>query len=377
MEKSSNLIILVMPHKKIKIWVISLERNSKKEFLINVFYCITVFLIVIAVYYVLIKFLFPFVIGAVIAFAVQPLANRISQKIRLSQGVWSVIFALMLYALVGTILCFLAYRIIVLAIDFTEYLPSFFEKARTVFINIGDRYANVFKHFPEELRLSTENFWVETIEKFVLSLGNIITKGVSGFIKKMPLFFISGIVTLVASCYISKDFLQLKRFVKELIGEKIAQKGVKIKNILIGSVFKILKGYVLLYLITTIELYLGFLILGIKRAFLFSVIIAVVDLLPVLGTGTILVPWAILSILSDNLQLGIAIAVLYIIIVLVRNFLEPKIIGMQVGVNSLFTLMAMFLGLKVLGFWGLILFPVILIVTIQYYKSEMKEGLSV
>ena len=122
---------------------------------------------------------------------------------------------------------------------------------------------------------------------------------------------------------------------------------------------------------------MGFLILGIKRAFLLSVIIAVVDLLPVLGTGTILVPWAILSILSNNLQLGIAIAVLYIIIVLVRNFLEPKIIGMQVGVNSLFTLMAMFLGLKVLGFWGLILFPVILIVTIQYYKSEMKEGLSV
>ena len=100
MEKSSNLIILVMPHKKIKIWVISLERNSKKEFLINVFYCITVFLIVIAVYYVLIKFLFPFVIGAVIAFAVQPLANRTSQKIRLSQGVWSVIFALMLYPLI-------------------------------------------------------------------------------------------------------------------------------------------------------------------------------------------------------------------------------------------------------------------------------------
>ncbi len=357
--------------------MISLERNPKKEFLINVFYSITVFLIVLAVYYLLIKFLFPFVIGAVIAFAVQPLANKISKKIRLSQGVWSVILALLLYILVGTLVCFLAYRVIILAIDFTDYLPSFFNKAQAVFIKIGDRYANVFKYFPPELRLSTESFFTETVEKFILSIGAVITKGVSSFIKKMPLLFISGIVTLVASCYISKDFLQLKRFIKALLGEKVSQKGVKIKNILIGSVFKILKGYAFLSLITCAEIYLGFLILGINRPFLLAVIISLVDLLPVLGTGTVLLPWAVISVLLDKLQLGIGIAIIYIIIVLVRNFLEPKIIGMQVGVNSLFTLMAMFLGLKTLGFWGLILFPVILIVTVQYYKSEMKEGLSV
>lgn len=372
MEKSSNLIYLALLYKNFKKWVISLERNPKKEFLINVFYTITVFLIVLAVYYLLIKFLFPFVIGAVIAFAVQPLANKIGKKTRFSQGAWSVMLALLLYILAGTLVCFLAYRVIILAIDFTDYLPSFFERAQAVFIKIGDRYANVFEYFPEELRISTDNFLGEAVEKFILSLGGTITKGISSFIKKLPLLFISGIVTLVASCYISKDFLQLKRFVKAVLGEKVSQKGIKIKNILIGSVFKILKGYAFLSLITCVEIYLGFLILGLNRPFLLAVIISVVDLLPVLGTGTVLLPWAIVSVLLDNLQLGIGIAVLYIIIVLVRNFLEPKIIGMQVGVNSLFTLMAMFLGLKVLGFWGLILFPVILIVTVQYYKSEMK-----
>ncbi len=357
--------------------MIFLGRNSRKDFLINFLYVLTVFFISIAVYYVLIKFLFPFVIGAVIAFSVQPLANKINKKINISQGMWSVIFALLLYAIVGAIFCFLVYRIILLAFDFIEYLPSFFKNIQNFFIKIENRYANIFEHLPKELKNSTENFWVETIEKFTLSLGNSVTNGVSGFIKKIPLFFISGIVTLVASCYISKDFLQLKRFVKELIGEKTAKNSVKIKNILVGTVFKILKGYAVLYLITLLELYLGFLILGIDKAFLLSVIIAIIDLLPVLGTGTVLVPWSILSVLSNDLRLGIGVAILYIVIVLVRNFLEPKIIGMQLGVNSLFTLMAMFLGLKVLGFWGLVLFPVILIVTIQYYKDEMKEGLSV
>jgi predicted PurR-regulated permease PerM len=142
-------------------------------------------------------------------------------------------------------------------------------------------------------------------------------------------------------------------------------------------VFKILKGYALLSLITCIEIYIGFLILGINKAFLLALVIAVVDVLPVLGTGTVLIPWAVVSVLTENFQIGIGLTVIYIITILVRNFLEPKIIGMQVGVNSLFTLMAMFFGLKVLGISGLFLFPIILIVTIQYYKSELKEGLSV
>lgn len=357
--------------------MISLERNSKKEFLINVSYTITVFLLVLGVCYVLIKFLFPFVIGGVIAFAVQKPAQKISEKINLSQGAGSVILALLLYILVGTVICFFVYRVIVFAIDFTDYLPDFFMKTQAVFVKIGNRYANAFKYLPKELQVTEESFFDETIEKFVVSIGGRITKWVSSFIKKLPLLFISGIVTLVASCYISKDFLHLKKFVIAVVGEKVSQKAIKIKNILIGSVFKILKGYALLSLITCIEIYIGFLILGINKAFLLALVIAVVDVLPVLGTGTVLIPWAVVSVLTENFQIGIGLTVIYIITILVRNFLEPKIIGMQVGVNSLFTLMAMFFGLKVLGISGLFLFPIILIVTIQYYKSELKEGLSV
>jgi predicted PurR-regulated permease PerM len=81
-------------------------------------------------------------------------------------------------------------------------------------------------------------------------------------------------------------------------------------------------------------------------------------------------------VLLGDYYLGIGLAVLFLIVVILRNFLEPKIIGKQVGINSLFTLATMFLGLKVLGILGLFLFPIIFIVTVQYYKNEMKEELS-
>jgi predicted PurR-regulated permease PerM len=89
-----------------------------------------------------------------------------------------------------------------------------------------------------------------------------------------------------------------------------------------------------------------------------------------------MVPWAVIAVLLGDYYLGIGLAVLFVIVVILRNFLEPKIIGKQVGINSLFTLATMFLGLKVLGILGLFLFPIIFIVTVQYYKNEMKEELS-
>ncbi len=353
-----------------------MERNSKKEFIINVLYGVIVFLMIFAVYYITVKFLLPFVIGGVIAYTVQKPAKKLSEKLKLSQGVWSVILALALYAVVGSAFCFLIYRLIISAFDFSDYLPAFFEKIKGISQGLGNKYANFFAHFPEEIREMMNVFFNNTFKNLSVSFGNVITSLVSGFLRKIPFIFISGIVTLVASCYISKDFVGLKKFVKLLMGKRIALKTVKIKNILIGSVFKILKSYLLLCTITAIELYLGFLLLGISNALLLAIVIALVDILPVLGSGTVIIPWAVIAVISGDLKLGIGLAILYLVITVIRNFSEPKILGAQLGVNSLFTLIAMFLGLKILGFWGLILFPIILIVTIKYYKDEMKEGLS-
>ena len=98
---------------------------------------------------------------------------------------------------------------------------------------------------------------------------------------------------------------------------------------------------------------------------------AIVDLLPVLGTGTVLLPWGIILLISSDSFSGFGMIALYVVITLVRNFAEPKIIGSQIGINPLFTLLAMFAGLKLFGFVGLILLPITLIVTIEYYRKEI------
>ena len=189
--------------------------------------------------------------------------------------------------------------------------------------------------------------------------------------KKTPSFLFNFIVALVASCYIAKDYDILVRFFRELCGKNIFSKVTEIKNIITQSVWKLLKGYALLMLITYTELIIGFFVLGVKHPFILAVLVSFIDVLPVFGTGTVLIPWGITVISSGNSQ-GFGILILYILITVVRNFAEPKIIGNQIGINPLFTLLVMFAGLRIMGFWGLVIFPLAFIVTIKYYKRQLQ-----
>ena len=122
-------------------------------------------------------------------------------------------------------------------------------------------------------------------------------------------------------------------------------------------------------LITFVELSLGFLLIGQKNAILLGAIICVIDVLPVLGTGAVVIPWALISLFTGNIWKAIGLILIYIIITIVRNFLEPKVIGNQVGLHPLITLLSMFCGLKLLGIIGLFGFPLTLIVINDLYKN--------
>lgn len=138
-----------------------------------------------------------------------------------------------------------------------------------------------------------------------------------------------------------------------------------VKNIL----FIYLRSYLLLFLLTFAELFLGFLILRIPYAGVLAFAIAVFDILPVLGTGGILLPWAAVLLIMGNTPLALGILVLYIVITAIRNTLEPKIVGKQIGLHPLATLIAMFIGLRILGIAGMVIFPVGLSVLVSLEKG--------
>lgn len=343
-----------------------MERTTKKNFLIDFAYVVSILFLVYFIGKFFLQYLLPFIFATIIAFAMQKPSYYLSRKFKIKQGILAAVLSGAVYLIAGFLIGFLIYRLILLFIDFKDYLPQLFEK----FNNILIRFESIFETMPENFNVS--GLIDNVISKVTLNIGGFI----SNLAKNMPSFFLSSIVAFVATCYIAKDFKGLSKFVKEICGRKITENVLKIKKILFESVFKLIKGYLILSLLTYIELTVGLLILKVKFAPLIAVLIATVDLLPVIGAGTVMVPWAVITAFLGNYGLGIGIVVLYLVVLLLRNFAEPKIIAGQIGINPLFTLLAMFVGLKLIGFLGLILFPIILIVVIRYYRDEDNQGLS-
>ena len=129
------------------------------------------------------------------------------------------------------------------------------------------------------------------------------------------------------------------------------------------------------FIISVIGLYLLKVIgMDIKYPLLIALAIGFVDALPILGSGTVMVPWAIISALNGDLKLGISIIVLWIIMSVVRQFLEPKIVSGKIGIHPIFTLIAMYTGFKLIGVMGMLVGPIVLIILKSIFAKEIDEG---
>lgn len=348
-----------------------MEQQSKIKFLVDLLFTVTIGLIIFICGKFLLGYLLPFVIATVIAWWVQIPARKIAAKTKIKINLCAPILAAVVFLIAAALIIFIIYRLAITAGELLDRTPE------TVIIlsEFVERLKLRFGDFLNNNSPDILGFMSKVGENFLATLSTGISNILSSFAatvaKTTPSFLFSCIVALVASCYIAKDYEILVKFIKELSGKNIFSKITQIKEIVTHSVFKLIKGYAILMLITFVELTVGFLILGIKNPVLLAVLISFIDLLPVFGTGTVLIPWGLIALALGDSK-GVGIIILYIIITFVRNFSEPKIIGGQIGINPLFTLLVMFAGLKIMGFWGLIIFPLVFIVTIKYYKRQMQ-----
>ena len=340
-----------------------MEIRAKKRFLINFVYLLVIGLTVIIISRFLLFRMFPFILSIIVAALSQKPAAFLSQKTGVKKSFCAVVLSAVIYLGLCAGIIFLIYRLIVSSSGLIDFLPQIL----TTFSSIINKAEELIaEYIPSDIDFSLSGLFQNVLESLTKFLTEIIKK----ILTAMPSIFVSGIVALVAACYISKDYDGLSRFVKSLCGDKIYNRFLRIKTIFTNGVFKMLKGYFILMVITFFELWIGFLILKINNAYFWAFLIALIDLLPILGTGIILVPWAIYCAVAGNISVSVGLAVLYIIMVLVRNFCEPKIVSRQIGINPLFILFSMYLGLKLFGGAGIILLPIILMVTVQYYKQE-------
>ena len=340
--------------------------EEKQKFLIDFAFIITVFGIIFFSFKFAFLYLLPFLIGVIIANLVQKPAEFIFQKTKLKKEICAAVLSVMSYVAVLLLIVLLAWLIFSKTNSFIEYLSGlggFFENATNT---INQYFANFSDFFGENFSNTFEKVITDTLSGFTTKIISFISSTVTAVIKNIPAFFVTAVVTVVATCYIAKDYDRLKKFLRGIISEKVYKNIVIIKDIFTDSILKFSFGYLKLMSLTFSELLIGFFILDIKNFFIVALLVSVIDLLPIFGTGTVLLPWAVILFMQGDFKSGIGMIILYIVISFVRNFAEPKIIGKQIGINPLFTLVSMFVGLKVAGIVGIVIFT--------YYRNRFSQS---
>ncbi len=344
--------------------------ESRKNFLINILFAAVVFLLVYYSCKFLTVFLFPFLIGLIVSVISQHPVDAISKKTHIKRNYVSVFFVVCVYFLVLAIICGIGYGLYSTA----EWL-----------LNNYETYVNPVKDFVSDINLKLADFLkIESFNMFDhINVKELVTKAsealtgyITPIVSSVPTFIISVIVTVVASCYIAGYYTKILGGIRSIVPKSWINKFLNVKNLFFNNIFKILRGYIIVMFITFCELCLGFALFGVDNFVSIAALVAIVDIFPVLGVGTVLIPWALILLITGSPVRAILMALLYVVITVVRNFIEPRIIGNQMGLHPLITLICMFVGLRLFGIIGMFCVPLAAMIVITMQKNGMIDILA-
>jgi len=212
---------------------------------------------------------------------------------------------------------------------------------------------------------------VSTIGGAVMNFSVNIVSWATSVGTKLPGAMLAAVICVIATIFTTADYTRVVGKMMQLLPLKARHAVQTAKKAFLVIVGRYLKSYMLILLITFSEIFIGLMIIGFKNAAIIALAIAVFDILPIVGSGMVLLPWTIVTFIQGNTGAGIGLAVLYVIVIVVRQVIEPKIVGKQVGLHPLLTLLCMWLGLKLFGGIGMFILPISLLIILDLKASGL------
>ncbi|MBE6647188.1 MAG: sporulation integral membrane protein YtvI [Ruminococcaceae bacterium] len=330
--------------------------------------------------------LMPFLLAAVISALVSPMAKRLSKKTKIPQKISAGVILILIFALTVSLLYFAISRLILELGDLLARLSENPEMIGNKVQGIVDKLTANGTHFSflqkifesealKSLGIDINSALRDALGSMISSLTGALPSAAVSLVKEIPNVLLFIIVFLIAAFYFSADAVSISDALSEILPSKWLEKIPVIKEKFKKTVTGYLKAYFFIMLLTFFEMLIGLTLLGVEYAFIMAIIISVVDILPILGTGAVLVPWAIFAFMSSNTPLGVGLLILYAVTLVVRQLAEPKIVGSTLGIHPLATLASVYLGLKFLGFVGIFVGPMVALLMRELFfkKSDEKD----
>ena len=321
--------------------------------------------------------LLPFLLAFAVAWFVRPVAAKFSSRTRLPRGLCSVLLLALIFGLGGWGIWIGSVRLLSELGNLIDRLLSeggildAMDSLKLWIEQFGAK-VGIFSTSADGGAQDLYNRIMQMVGDMLSSLASRLPEVAGALFSALPsvIFFI--LVSVVACFYFCTDEGSITQKWSALLPSHWQQKLPRMRQNLRDVLQKYIKAYGLLLLLTFALLLVGFWILRVDYAFLLAFLIALADLLPIIGVGTILVPWSIVMLLQRQFYLGFGLLVLFLVISLVRQVAEPKVLGKSLGLHPLLTLFATYVGFVLFGLLGMILAPIAALIIKRFLSSEIK-----
>ncbi|MCH5189762.1 MAG: sporulation integral membrane protein YtvI [Oscillospiraceae bacterium] len=359
--------------------------QRKKKFIIDVIYIA----FVLVIFYFFMKYAFglflPFILALTVAAALQRPVNFICKKTPLKRGIVSVFLVLFSVTIILGLLTALVVRIGVELRGFVQYLIIQLQDIPSFIAKLESYVSSHLSFLPDRIESAVTSFMSDKVDSLLNNAGSGFDfsalrtplLGVWNTVKHIPSTIVAIVISVVACCFMTADFATVRKIILSLFRAETRDKIIRSKKLLVPSLSKMAKAYGIIIVITFSELVLGLFLLkllGIYEGgyiFIFALITAIIDIVPILGTGTVLVPWALYCLLDGKISLAIGIFVMYACITIIRQIIEPKLVSNQLGIPPFATIIAMYVGSQIFGVLGIFILPITLVMV----KLLNEEGI--
>ncbi|MFQ7310254.1 sporulation integral membrane protein YtvI [Sellimonas sp.] len=314
----------------------------------------------------------PFVIGWFIAFLAYPLAGWLERRLKIKKKLGS---ALIMIFAIGAVAGLGYWGVSKLVREIQMVIsnaPDLYQDLEIGLREIGDKFQGIYRMLPEGVQTGWNSLvsnMDEEIGKLIGSIGNPAMQVTGNVVKRIPSILVAVIVTLVAAYFFIAQREEVIQWSKKIAPKAVQERMSMVIYNLKYAVGGYFKAQFKIMAVVGLILLAGFFILKVEYALLLAVLIAFLDFLPFFGTGTALIPWALYQIFTSDYREAIGLFILYGVTQLVRQIIQPKLVGDSVGLNPLVTLFLLYFGYKLGGLLGMILAVPIGMILINLYKA--------
>ena len=348
-----------------------MSKDTGKKILIGL--CVVIGLCL--AYFVLPKALvifLPFILAYIFSLILSPVVMFVNRRLKIPKRLAAGLLTLVFVCVIGFLIYYLSFRIVIYVQDIVENWESikayWVGLGNDVYNHINGMYASSSPEMQNVLNIAYETMITE-LKALFAPLANAVISFTTSFAMKLPSAIIFTVVMFLATYFILSENEMIVGLVEKVCGKKVINKVRSVYKDMMKALGGYVRAQLLIMSIVSIPLMIGLYFAGIKHFVLIAILIAVFDALPVFGSGAVLIPWAVYGLITENYGLSIIMVVLYFVVIIVRQLLEPKIVGEHIGVPPIFTLISMYAGLKIFGIIGMVLGPVCILIIRNLHKS--------